>query len=53
MWPRNSEINDDDEQDAARQIKREREISGQTLPAIIIIIAPTTINHPSKQRNGA
>jgi hypothetical protein len=30
---------------------REREISGQTLPAIIII-APTTINHPSKQRNG-
>jgi hypothetical protein len=27
-------------------------IRGQTLPAIIII-APTTINHPAKQRNGA
>jgi hypothetical protein len=32
---------------------REREIRSQTSPAIIIIIARTTINHPSKQRNGA
>jgi hypothetical protein len=31
---------------------QEREIRGQTLHAIIII-APTTINHPPKQRNGA
>jgi len=56
--PRKSEINDDDEQDTVvvvvRQIKtdQKREIRGQTSPAIIIIV-PTTINHPSKQRNGA
>jgi hypothetical protein len=36
----------------ARSREREREISGQTLPAMIII-APTTTKHPAKERNGA
>jgi hypothetical protein len=48
MWPGASEINDDDEQDTAREIDKDKEIRNQTSPARIII-SPTTINHEHHQ----